>query len=72
MGSRPSWTVRRRAQTVFWAPGVKTVSAEVPGMFKLLDALGMEDDQIEVYAMNKDKITTANYEKTSTSLIFLH
>jgi thiol-disulfide isomerase/thioredoxin len=36
---------------------------EVPGMFKLLDALGMEDDQIEVYAMNKDKITTANYEK---------
>lgn len=23
----------------------------------------MEDDQIEVYAMNKDKITTANYEK---------
>lgn len=36
---------------------------EVPGMFKLLDALGMGDDQIEIYAMNKDKVTRANYEK---------
>ncbi len=36
---------------------------EVPGMFKLLDAIGLDDSMLEIYAMDKDKITAANFEK---------
>jgi thiol-disulfide isomerase/thioredoxin len=36
---------------------------EVPGMFKLLDALGLDQNSMEIYAMDKNKITAANFEK---------
>lgn len=36
---------------------------EVPAMFKILDALGMEDQDILIYAMDEDKVTPRQYEK---------
>ncbi|MGA1770894.1 MAG: thioredoxin [Flavobacteriaceae bacterium] len=36
---------------------------EVPGMLKLLDALGLDQNSMEIYAMDKNKITAANFEK---------
>jgi len=32
-------------------------------MLKLLDALGLDQNSMEIYAMDKNKITAANFEK---------
>ncbi|RPG69318.1 MAG: thioredoxin [Flavobacteriaceae bacterium TMED120] len=36
---------------------------EVPAMFKILDALGMQDQDILIYSMDEDKVTPQQYEK---------